>query len=114
MHTKKQYSEETIELARHGFIHSSVDRLYILETLKENEQCRVTQLVMETGLSVRQVYYQLSVLRKMNYITTRFQKRRYLVSLGPGHRRGQEMMDRFFENAFGKKEEPVTHLRIVE
>lgn len=111
---KEQYSEETLELARHGFIHSSIDRLYILETLKENGQCRVTQLVMETGLSVRQVYYQLQVLRKMNYVTTRFNKGRYLVSLAPGHQRGREMIRTFFNDIFGKEEKPITHLRIVE
>lgn len=45
----------------------------------ESNGCRVTKLVMETGLSYRQVYYQLGVLRNIGYIYTAYQDRRYII-----------------------------------
>lgn len=115
---KHLYSEETLELARHGFINSSMDRLFILEELKDHPFCRITQLEMETGLNVRQIYYQLSVLRKMDYVNTQYHKGRYLVSLGPGYHKGREMMRDFFTKIFDKSKlletTETSHLRIVK
>lgn len=109
------YDEKTLEFCRHARIFASVDRLYILGVLEENNTCRVTQLVMETGLSYRQVYYQLSVLRKIDYIKTFYSKGRYLVFFSSGWEKGAKMFD-FMRNVaagLGDKERSKSHLRII-
>jgi len=96
--TKYIYDEETLEFARHMRMISSVDRIVILKTLQEFGQCRVTQLAMEAGTSHRQVYYQLSVLQKMNYVVTRYSGGRYLVFLGLGVKRHKFLVQELLKN----------------
>ncbi|MDF3028372.1 MAG: hypothetical protein K0S23_2679 [Fluviicola sp.] len=89
---KHLYDEKTLEFCRHARIVSNVDRIYIIQVINEYQKCRVNQLVMETGLTIRQVYYQLSVLRKMNYITTKYDQGRYFVYPGFGMHRGMKLL----------------------
>lgn len=110
---KPVYSDQTLEICKHARIISNIDRIYIIKVIKEYQKCRVTQIAMETGLGTRQVYYQLSVLRKMNYISTRFDKGRYFVYPSFGMQRGAHLL-----NSLLKKDEEDTplkhpHLRIV-
>lgn len=119
MYVKKEhlYDQETLDFCKHARIFASVDRLYILGVMEDNTACRVTQLVMETGLSYRQVYYQLSVLRKMDYIKTSYLKGRYIVCFGSGWEKGSKMLD-VIRNLAGHIEEKhsfksKSHLRIV-
>ncbi len=111
--TNHVYDEETLDFARHMKMISSVDRILIINVLNEYERCRVTQLVMETGLSHRQVYYQLSVLRKMNYIHTRFSGGRYLIFPGFGMKRGAMLLKEFIENIQEMGVSNSTVLRVV-
>jgi DNA-binding transcriptional ArsR family regulator len=110
---KHSYSEKTLEICRHARIISNVDRIYLIEVLVEHERCRVNQLAMETGLSVRQVYYQLSVLRKMEYIVTKFNKGRYFVYPGPGMIRGKEVLGSLLNSVEEAAQNRPSHLRIV-
>lgn len=89
---KHVYDEKTLEICRHARIISNVDRIYIIQVLTESQKCRVNQIVMETGLSIRQVYYQLSVLRKHDYVRTSYHKGRYFVYPGFGMERGKELL----------------------
>jgi DNA-binding transcriptional ArsR family regulator len=119
MNTKNKhlYNEKTLEFCRHARIISNVDRIYIIQVINEYQKCRVNQIVMETGLTIRQVYYQLSVLRKMNYITTKYDRGRYFVYPGFGMHRGKELLRTLMEINEMKEIAPdrteYSHLSIV-
>lgn len=103
---KHVYDEKTLEICLHAKIISNVDRIYIIQLLTESQKCRVNQIVMETGLSIRQVYYQLSVLRKYDYVRTSYHKGRYFVYPSFGMERGKELLRRLadFEEITRKQE----------
>jgi DNA-binding transcriptional ArsR family regulator len=111
---KHLYSKEILEICSHARIISNVDRIYIIQTLDEYKKCRVNQLVMETGLSIRQVYYQLSVLRKLDYITTKYNKGRYFVYPSLGLQRGKELLGPFLELEQEYVQIKHSYLRIVK
>lgn len=110
---KPIYSDKTLEICKHARIIANVDRIYIIEVINEYQKCRVTQIAMETGLSTRQVYYQLSVLRKMDYISTRFDKGRYFVYPSFGMQRGEELLGALFKKYKEDTQLKNSHLRIV-
>lgn len=77
-----RYTEQELTIARHFRIFANHHRILLLDVLIASRQCRVTQLEMETGLSRRQVYYQLGVLRRIGYIYSVYHKGRYIVRFG--------------------------------
>jgi hypothetical protein len=77
-----RYTKQEVAIARHFRIFASQQRILLIDALIAFGQCRVTQLEMETGLSRRQVYYQLGVLRRIGYIYSVYHKGRYFVRLG--------------------------------
>lgn len=79
---KNRYTEQELATVRHFRIFSSDHRILIIDVLLASQQCRVTQLEMETGLSRRQVYYQLGVLRRIGYIYSVYHKGRYVIRFG--------------------------------
>lgn len=112
---KDLYDEETLEFCKHARIISNIDRIYIIQALNEYQKCRVNQLVMETGLNIRQVYYQLSLLRKADYITTKYNKGRYFVYPSFGMQRGKELLGALIENeVYSPIQSKNSYLRIVD
>lgn len=113
MNIKNQhlYSKETLEFCNHAKMISNVDRVYIIQLITEYNKCRVNQIVMETGLSVRQVYYQLSVLRKLNYISTEYNKGRYFIYPGLGIQRGNELLGTLLKRNQSQNETASSPLR---
>ena len=77
-----RYTEQELSTALHFRIFANHHRILLLDVLIASRQCRVTQLEMETGLSRRQVYYQLGVLRRIGYVYCIYHKGRYIVRFG--------------------------------